>query len=86
VRGAGAWPWNDFLSDEDGVEDGETQRQLYEAFVLAWTQEPELAGVFFWFWHGRGGLGDRSYTLRGKPAEQVVRAWYRPDDWRPPVR
>lgn len=86
VRGAGAWPWNDFLEGADGAEDGETQRRLYEAFALAWSDEPSLAGVYFWFWQGRGGTGDRSYSFRRKPAELVVRDWYRPADFRPPVR
>ena len=33
-----------------------------------------------------GGLRDRSYTPRGKPAEQVLRNWYRDPLALPPPR
>jgi hypothetical protein len=86
VRGAGAFPWNDFLDGKDGEEDAEAQRRLYEAFARAFTAEPALSGVYFWVWFGKGGLGDRGYTPRGKPAEYVLRAWYRAPESLPPPR
>lgn len=78
VQGGGAWPWNDFLTGWDGIEDAEAQRRLYEAFTLAWGDAPELAGVYFWFWILPGGVGDRGYSPRHKPAEWVVRHWFKP--------
>jgi len=86
VSGAGAWPWNDFLTGEDGVKDDEAQRRLYEAFTIAWSREPALAGVYFWIWEDAGGFGDRGYSPRDKPAELVVRSWFHPLDRLPPPR
>jgi hypothetical protein len=80
VRGAGAWPWNDFLEGADGIEDAEAQRRLYEAFTIAFTDAAEVAGVYFWFWVAPGGPGDRGYSPRHKPAEWVIRGWFRPGD------
>jgi hypothetical protein len=86
VVGGGASPWNDFADGADGVEDAETQRRLYDGFARAWNDEPTLAGAYAWIWFGRGGLGDRSYTPRHKPAEQVLRTWYRDPRTLPPPR
>jgi hypothetical protein len=86
VRGAGAYPWNDFLDGVDGEVDEEAQRRLYEAFARAFTDEPALSGVYFWVWFAKGGPGDKGYTPRGKPAEYVLRSWYRAPDRLPPPR
>jgi hypothetical protein len=86
VRGAGAFPWNDFLTGADGALDDEAQRVLYEAFARGWQDEPELAGVYFWIWFDAGGPSDRGYTPRGKPAELVLRSWYRAPERLPPPR
>lgn len=72
--GAAVHPWD--YTSRAGV-DLEEQRRCYAAFVTAWAGEPALHGVFFWNWFGHGGARDRSYTPRGKPAESVVRGWYR---------
>lgn len=86
VRGAGAFPWNDFLTGEEGVLDEEAQRRLYQAFASAWSDEPQLRGVYFWYWVSEGGLGDRGYSPRGKAASFVVSGWYRSRDRLPPPR
>jgi hypothetical protein len=86
ARGAGAEPWNDFLSGDEGQLDLEAQRRLYEAFTHAWSDEPALDGVYFWLWFAAGGIADAGYTPRGKPAEHVVRAWYRRPERLPPPR
>jgi hypothetical protein len=85
VSGAGAWPWNDFLTGADGAKDDEAQRRLYEAFTVVWSSERGLAGVYFWIWD-EGGFSDRGYSPRDKPAELVVRSWFRPLDRLPPPR
>jgi hypothetical protein len=56
--------------------DLEEQRRAYAAFVGAWSNTPELAGVFFWDWYGAGGRQDTHYTPRKKPAEAVLRRWF----------
>jgi hypothetical protein len=86
VQGAGAFPWNDFLDGADGAESAEAQRRLYQAFTEAWTGDRALAGVYFWIWFARGGVGDRGYTPRRKPAELIVRAWFRAPERLPPPR
>jgi hypothetical protein len=86
VRGAGAFPWNDFLGGPDGALDQEAQRRLYQAFTEAWTGDGALSGAYFWIWFDRGGLVDRGYTPRRKPAELVLRAWFRAPDRLPPPR
>ncbi|WP_428262921.1 glycoside hydrolase family 113 [Haliangium sp.] len=74
VTGTTARPWDYGL---DGAVDLDEQRRAYAAFVRAWHRVPTLGGVFFWIWDGPGGAGDRGYTPRGKPAEAVLRGWFR---------
>jgi glycosyl hydrolase family 113 len=71
--GAGVDPWNYF---GEGQPDLEEQRKCYEAFVQAWNGEKMLAGVYFYLWWGDGGSRDRDYTPRGKPAQDVIQAWF----------
>jgi hypothetical protein len=71
--GAAVHPWDYTLRAPIDLEE---QRRCYAAFVAAWRDEPHLAGVFFWQWYGAGGPTDGSYTMRGKPAETVLKAWY----------
>lgn len=71
LDGGAAHPW-DYTSD--AKVDLEEQRRCYEAFAATWRDAPPLlAGVFFYEWWGAGGARDRTYTPRGKPAEEVVR-------------
>jgi hypothetical protein len=72
--GATAHPWDYTRS---APVDLEAQRRAYQALRDAWEGEPWLAGVFIWEWTGAGGSSDRGYTPRGKPAEAILRAWYR---------
>jgi len=71
--GAAVDPWN-YLGEGDAAP--EEQRKCYEAFVKAWNGETILAGVYFYLWWGDGGLQDRDYTPRGKPAQDVIQSWY----------
>lgn len=71
--GAARSPW-DYTGDR--TLDLEAQRRCFEAFYAAWAEEPTLRGVFFWNWWGPGKGTDTWYTIRGKPAEAVVRRWY----------
>lgn len=57
--------------------DLEEQRRAYAAFARAWGRGEKLAGVVFWTWNGAGGAADRGYTPRGKPAERVLRRFFR---------
>ena len=76
-------PFPDF--DGNGLDGGEeTQANIYQGLINAMTNNPDvLNGVFYWdnwitsdelwreWWAGR-----RSFAIRGKLAEDVVRSAY----------
>lgn len=72
VDGCASQPWN--YTRETAVDPGE-QRDCYEAFTRTWWEEPQLAGTIFYEWFGEGGLEDRGYTPKGKPALEVLQRW-----------
>ncbi|QOJ14288.1 MAG: hypothetical protein HRU75_06400 [Planctomycetia bacterium] len=76
--GAARAPW-DYYRNQKVTPDGlEEQRRLYEAFVRAFPAQPGLGGVIWWEWTpGGGGPKDFGYSPRGKPAERVLREWFR---------
>jgi hypothetical protein len=82
--GAAVRPWE----ESRGAPDPETQRRCWEAALKALDREDWVAGVFVWKWSSSaaaGGPRDPGFTLRGKPAEAVVRRAFR--HWRDrPVR
>ncbi len=95
VRGAAFWPWNDhqakhLCAEGEGCEGAlsmETQRRLWTAFVSVFSAREQtgfLHGAYVWLWSGLGGLRDRGYTPRGKPAESVLKLWYRDRNSSPP--
>jgi hypothetical protein len=73
VDGGNKAPWNYFADTKVDVEE---QALCYKAFIQTWDHTPELAGVFWWNWIGSGGLQDKDYTPKGKPAETLLRNWY----------
>jgi hypothetical protein len=60
-----------------GQPDPGLQLRCYRALFRSWHDVEGLSGVFLWNWFGPGGLQDRGYTPRGKPAYEVIRHWYR---------
>ena len=69
--------WNYYRSKTSSAEGLEEQRRCYEAFARVWADVPRLAGTIWWEWTGQtGGPQDSGYTPRGKPAEEVLRAWF----------
>ena len=73
IDGTATAPWD---YTRRTVVDLEEQRRCLEAFRRAWGHRADLGGVFFWNWFGPGGPKDRWYTLKGKPALDVVKRWY----------
>ena len=76
VRGGSSQPW---------IEDGTRglslpeQAAAYEATFRAFAGKPWFRGMFWWKWpsSGRGGgAEDASFTPLGKPAADVLRAWF----------
>lgn len=76
VDGTCGKPWD---YTREAAIDVEEQALCYEAFFLSWNSSQKLAGVYFWNWYGQGGPNDRSYTPRGKPAQQVLTKWFSKD-------
>lgn len=74
VNGGSMYPWNYFL---EGRADPKEQALAYQAFIQTWKKSPELAGVYVWVWWGKGGLKDKSYTVRNKPAGKLLEKWYK---------
>ncbi|MYB58027.1 MAG: EF-hand domain-containing protein [Gemmatimonadetes bacterium] len=72
-------------SNGNGLDDGrETQANMYQGLINAMTNNPGLLnGIFYWDnWIASDGLwaewwaGRRSFAIRGKLAEEVVRSAY----------
>jgi len=82
VRGALQQPWNYHLKGEAAPEE---QARGYRAFIGAWDGIDFLRGVYFYDWSGAGGLQDTDYTPRGKPAENIVREWFKTRSGRIPI-
>lgn len=66
-------PWDHGVR---GKPDPELQLRCYRALYRVFREDPRLGGLYVWNWFGFGGLDDPSYTLRGKPAQEVLRLWY----------
>lgn len=58
------------------------QAAAYEALLATFTPRTWWAGVHWWMWDDWPGSAttprELAYTPRGKPAEQVIRRWWRP--------
>lgn len=74
LDGGAVHPWD---YTQGTAPDMEEQRRAFSAFVRAWDGVGELAGVVFWDWYGEGGPKDTSYTPRNKPAQEVIRRWFK---------
>ncbi len=70
---AAARPWD---YTPRGAPDTGLQLRCYRAMYKTWQTDERLEGLFLWNWFGVGGAGDRGYSPRGKPAEDVLRYWY----------
>ncbi len=64
---------------DPGIDLG-AQARCYEAYLSELLNRDRIVGVYWWKWPSsldRGGPDDRGFTPRGKPAEAVVKKWYR---------
>ena len=71
------WDWQ-----RQGPVDLVVQSHFYEAALRMCAGQSWLAGMFWWQWSpdpADGGPSDTGYTPHGKPAEDVLRSWYRGD-------
>jgi hypothetical protein len=80
VSNAAHEPWD--YTQQTVAMDLDLQRILYEGFFRSWWGHPSLGGFMIWEWTpGDGGSEDRGYTPEGKPAEKVMRTWFK-KDWK----
>lgn len=74
-------PW-DYTKASEEI-DLDLQRRLYEGFFESWYGNPNLGGFVIWEWPpDQGGPDNRGYIPKGKPAEQVLRAWFSKPRWK----
>jgi len=78
-KGTAIEPWNYYRNaDKPDKLSMEEQANCYEAFLEVWSDEPILGGVMFHEWApGGGGPNDAGYTPKGKPAEKILREYFR---------
>ena len=77
IVGAAQAPWDWQVS---GKVDLVGQARWYQAALKSFAARAWLKGLFFWQWYPDptvGGRKDGSYTPRGKPAEVVLRSWFK---------
>ena len=76
VEGGARNPWD---WQRAGAVDLEIQEQCYQAVFRGINDQTWLAGIYWWQWSpdpSEGGPADTGYTPHGKPAEDVLRAWF----------
>lgn len=66
-------PWDYAISNK---ADHEEQKACYEAFTSVVSKDTKFHGAFIYDWFDEGGLSDLDYTVRGKPAEKVIKNWF----------
>jgi Glycoside Hydrolase Family 113 len=75
-------PWKSpHASDREPVPSPEAQARVYDVALAGVAGETKwIRGMYWWKWPSdleRGGNEDRGFTPNGKPAEEIVRRWYR---------
>ncbi len=66
----------------DSPVDVQEQADCYQAALETFQDKPWLQGMFWWSWSvfpDQGGPSDKSYSIHNKPAEEVLRRFYRAD-------
>ncbi len=67
-------PW-DYTKTSEPI-DLDLQKRLWQGFFHAWHGSPYMAGFMVWAWAPNdGGLEDKGYTPKGKPAYDVIHKW-----------
>ncbi|MFC4055174.1 hypothetical protein ACFOY4_36275 [Actinomadura syzygii] len=78
-RGSTTAPFAWDIADVDGSAE---QAAAYEALLASCAGLPWWAGVHWWMWDDWPGAAETprrlSYSPHGKPAERVLRRWWRP--------
>jgi len=81
-EGCSIEPWNYYRQDVATKAGLAEQANCYRSFIRAWDDEikqaTRIAGVLWWEWTPYGGGPTcNNYTAKGKPAEKVLRDWFK---------
>lgn len=71
-----AEPWK----ENEGNRNDEAQTNAYEAFYQSFAGKKWFAGGYVWKWYveeGRHHMKDIDFTPQNKPAEKLIKNWYR---------
>jgi hypothetical protein len=85
VDGANQRPWE---WQAGGTVDLQEQADCYRAALETLWGKPWLRGIYWWYWStdpDQGGPEDMDFTPHNKPAERVLRSYYRPSVYLPAV-
>ena len=77
VDGANQHPWE---WQTAGTVDLQEQANCYRAALEAFWGKPWFRGIYWWYWSTdpeQGGPTDMGYTPHSKPAEMILRNYYR---------
>ncbi|MGB7294909.1 MAG: hypothetical protein WBC70_04905 [Candidatus Aminicenantales bacterium] len=86
IDGASMHPWD---WEIEGSVDLKEQEDCYRAALESVYNEPWFAGIYWWSWSPdpfEGGPEDTGYSPHGKPAEDLLRAWFGGVPRRTPLR
>ena len=74
--GCAAMPWD--FSHRDLPYSEEEQANFYESCFRSVWEEPWFGGMFWWDWYTKlpSGSPETGFSIAGKKAEEVVKAWY----------
>jgi len=72
--GCNKFPWNYYSTQAVDLEE---QAMCFQAFIKVCGADRTFDGIYIFEWWGEGGLKDYSYTPRGKPAEKILKAWFK---------
>jgi hypothetical protein len=81
-EGCSIEPWNYYRQDVATKIGLEEQAKCYKSFIAAWDDQVKradaIAGVLWWEWTSYGGGPTcNNYTPKGKPAEKVLKDWFK---------
>ena len=73
------WLWPERTEVGSLKPDDALQARLYEAFFQSFWNEPWFAGALIWKWYPEANrpMHAIDFTPQGKPAEAVLRRWFR---------
>ena len=85
VDGANRHPWE---WQAGGTVDLQEQADCYRAALETLWGKPWFRGIYWWYWRtdpNQGGPWDTDFTPHNKPAETILRHYYRPTVYLPIV-